>query len=114
MKTFPAYTVAQVRYETWNVIQPDGSPLCDREGNAPIAFKCEDAAHECAERMNNPNVSLKSVQLEDVDPRDYPDFSDAHISFAETIEGEPLNNWQLEKLNQDAELVNELSHESFH
>ena len=109
-----AYTVAQIRYETWNVIQPDGRPLYDREGNAPIAFKCADAAHDCAERMNNPRIDPKSIELEDVDPRDFPDFCDAYISYAETMDGEPLNDFQLEKLNEDGEFINELSHESFH
>lgn len=109
-----AYTVAQIRYETWNVIAPDGRPLYDREGNAPIAFKCSDAAHECAERMNNPRINPKSIELEDVDPRDFPDFCDAYISYAETMDGEPLNDWQLEKLNEDGEFINELAHESLH
>lgn len=108
------YTIQQVRHSTWNVIQPDGRPLFDRDGNAPIEFKSEDSAAECAERMNSPKINFKSVELEDVHARDYPDFCDAFISYAETTDGEPLNEWQLEWLNEDGELINELAHESFH
>lgn len=108
------YTVQQINQSTWLVIQPDNRALFDRDGIAPIAFKCVDAAVDCAERMNNPRINLKSIELEDVDSRDYPDFCDAFISYAETTDGEPLNEWQLEWLNEDGELINELAHESFH
>lgn len=60
------------------------------------------------------NLNLKSIELEDVDSRDYPDFCDAFIAYAETVDGVPLTDEQLEELNEDGEWVNQLAHESFH
>lgn len=79
----------------------------------PQAFAFMQARLEIVKEMNMPKINPKSIELEDVDSRDYPDFCDAYISYAETIDGEPLKEWQLEWLNEDSAWVNELAHESF-
>ena len=43
-----------------------------------------------------------NIQIEGVDPYDYPDFSDAYIAsanFADT--GEPLADWELDTIAQE-------------
>jgi hypothetical protein len=47
---------------------------------------------------------ISSVEVEDIDMADYPDFSDAYISYAE-YDGEPMTDEQLEELNQDGYFV---------
>ena len=61
-----------------------------------------------------PKINLSSVEVEDVDPRDYPDFCDAYISYAETVDGVALTEEQLEVLNQDGELVHSIAWDTFH
>lgn len=57
-----------------------------------------------------------SVQVEDVDPRDYPDFCDAYFIYAEFEDtGEPLDEEDLDILNEKyPEIVNEMAYESLH
>lgn len=100
------YTTKQTSAKKWQVIEPSGSPI--------HSFESEDAAIECANEMNNPKIDFKSVELDGIDERDYPDFSDAFIEYAETVDGVPLTAWQIEIVNQDSELVHELAHEFFH
>lgn len=63
--------------------------------------------------IDGKQVDYSSIEVDDVDRRDYPDFSDAYISRAEFVDGTPLNDEQLEQLNNDyGDLVNELAHDS--
>jgi len=57
------------------------------------------------------NRQVCSFEVQDVDPRDYPDFCDAFIAYAEWEDtGEPLNEEDLNRLNEQyPELVNELA-----
>jgi len=70
--------------------------------------------------MNNvapatlPELELRSIELDGVDFRDYPDFCDAFISYAEAKDGTPLTSEQLEILNEDSDLVHTLAHDSCH
>lgn len=47
---------------------------------------------------------ITDVEMEDVDPSDYPDFSDAYIIYA-NYEGRPMTEEELEDLNNDSEFV---------
>jgi hypothetical protein len=49
---------------------------------------------------------ISGIEVEDIDMADYPDFSDAYISYAE-YDGEPMTDEQLEELNQDGYIVYE-------
>ena len=51
-------------------------------------------------------MNIDSIQIEGVDPSDYPDFCDAYISYAE-IDGRPATDEELDKLNDDSSLVYE-------
>ena len=58
--------------------------------------------------LNGKEVDEKSIEIEGVDRRDYPDFSDAYISAANYIDGTPLSNKEIEELDaQNNELVHE-------
>ena len=47
------------------------------------------------------DVNTRTVKFEDIDPKDYPKFTDAFISYAEFDNGTPLTEDQLEWLMQN-------------
>lgn len=55
--------------------------------------------------MNKEQIT--SVEFENIDHSDYPDYCDAFISYAE-LDGVAMTEAQLEKLNEDSDLVYEL------
>jgi hypothetical protein len=44
-------------------------------------------------------INWKSLEFEDIDPKDYPDFVDAYVSYAEYEDGSALTDDELEKLD---------------
>jgi hypothetical protein len=52
-------------------------------------------------------AKIESVEVEGIDPSDYPDFSDAYISYAE-IDGREATEEELDELNDDSHFVYEL------
>ena len=56
------------------------------------------------------------VQIEDVDPRDYPDFCDAFFAYAVFEDtGEPLDEDDMDLLNEVySDVVQEMAFESLH
>jgi hypothetical protein len=66
--------------------------------------------------LNGRNVNVKSLEVDNVDATDYPDFSDAYISYAEW-EGttDELTDSELEQLTQEnPDIVNELAYDSYY
>lgn len=61
-------------------------------------------------KINGKRVNANSVKMEDVDIRDFPDFSDAFASYAEFTDGTPLNDDELSTLTEV--YGNDLAHES--
>jgi hypothetical protein len=58
--------------------------------------------------LNGKAVDEKSIEIDGIDRRDYPDFSDAYISAANYIDGTPLSDKEIEELDdQNNELVHE-------
>ena len=54
-------------------------------------------------------VDYNSIEIEDIDMRDYPDFSDAFISYAEDHRGRELSDEELDVLNDEHyDLVGEI------
>lgn len=51
-------------------------------------------------------TKVHDVEVDGIDTRDYPDFSDAYISFA-TYDGVPMTDEQLEELNNHSDFVYE-------
>lgn len=57
-------------------------------------------------------VDINSIEIDDIDTTDYPDFSDAYISYAEFEDGTPLSEEELMKLeDQNYGITNELIHD---
>lgn len=52
-------------------------------------------------------AKIESVEVEGIDPSDYPDFCDAYISYAE-IDGREATEEELDELNDDSHFVYEL------
>ena len=64
--------------------------------------------------MLEKKVNINSISMDGVDSRDYPDFCDAFIDYAEYEDGTELNEDELEDFqNENPELVYELAFESF-
>jgi len=51
-------------------------------------------------------TKITNVELADVHAWDFPDYSDAHIVYAE-YDGVPMTEEQLDLLNEDAEFVHD-------
>lgn len=65
--------------------------------------------------MNIKEINIKSLVVEGVDMRDYPDFCDAFFSFGETVDGRELADEELEALTLDnPELVLEAAHQTLY
>lgn len=57
-------------------------------------------------------VHVGSIEIDDIDTRDYPDFSDAYITYAEFEDGTPLSEDELMRLeDENYGLTNELIHD---
>lgn len=73
------------------------------------AYKKEHFADKITEiKINDPGrrrINYSSIELSDVYPNDYPDFADAYIEYAEYEDGTPLDDAELDKLNDNRELV---------
>ena len=50
---------------------------------------------------------IENLEVEDIDTRDYPDFCDAYIGYAE-IDGREATEEELDELNEDRDFVYEL------
>ena len=58
--------------------------------------------------LNGKEVDQKSIEIDGIDRKDYPDFSDAYISAANYMDGTPLSDEEIEDLDdQNNELVHE-------
>jgi len=47
------------------------------------------------------NLDYKTIEVEGVDTRDYPDFVDAYVVYAEWVNGYPLTEEELDQLNEE-------------
>ena len=63
--------------------------------------------------MNTNNIDFKSLRLDGIDTKDFPDFCDAYISNGYYLDGTPLPDTVLAYLTDILD-VNELAHESFY
>ncbi len=52
-------------------------------------------------------TKLENLEVEGIDTRDYPDFCDAYISYAE-IDGREASQEELDELSEDSQFVYEL------
>ena len=49
---------------------------------------------------------IDNIEIDGIDTKDYPDFCDAYIVSAD-YDGVPMNNEQLDKLNEDGDYIYE-------
>jgi len=49
---------------------------------------------------------IDNIEIEGIDTKDYPDFCDAFIASAD-YDGEPMNDEQIDKLNEDSDFLYE-------
>jgi hypothetical protein len=64
--------------------------------------------------INGKQIDTHTIEVDGVDPRDRPDFSDAYISYAEFTDGTPLTDEELDQLTTEhGDLVNMAAHDSF-
>ena len=55
------------------------------------------------------------IEVDGVDSRDYPDFSDAYFSYACYEDGTPLTEQELDKLaDQNGDILHEKAYDSLH
>lgn len=50
-------------------------------------------------------IDYSTLLLDGVDTRDYPDFCDSFIYYGEYIDGSPLSEEDLDRLNEDSDLI---------
>lgn len=66
-------------------------------------------------KFKGKKVDISSLEMEDVDMKDYPDFSDAYFSYGEYSNGKEMTDEELSDFTDDnLDLANELAHESLH
>jgi hypothetical protein len=66
-------------------------------------------------QLHNREINRASLEVENVDPRDYPDFCDAYFSYAEYADGTPLTDDELIELGDVAgDTLNEMAYDSLH
>ena len=66
-------------------------------------------------QLRNREINPVSLQVENVDPRDYPDFCDAYFSYGEYADGTPLTDDDLIELGSvAADTLNEMAYDSLH
>lgn len=76
-----------------------------------IAKRVMEANKPAPIMLNGKQVERGSIELDGVDPKDYPDFSDAYIARAEYVDGTPLTDQEIEQLEKENYgLVNDLAH----
>ena len=64
--------------------------------------------------LNGKEVDVSSIELDGVDAKDYPDFSDAYISAAYYVDGALLTDKEVDQLtSENPELVNDLAHDNY-
>jgi len=66
-------------------------------------------------KFKGKKVDISSLEMEDVDMKDYPDFSDAYFSYGEYSNGKEMTDEELSDFTDDnGDLANELAHDSLH
>lgn len=75
-------------------------------------FESDELNEEDNIKFKGKKVDVDSIEIEDIDTRDHPDYSDAFISYAEYTNGKKLSDKELEEFQDDNyELINWLIHD---
>ena len=66
-------------------------------------------------KFKGKKVDISSLEIEDVDMKDYPDFTDAFFSYGEYSNGKEMTDEELSDFqDENMDLANELAHDSLH
>jgi len=75
----------------------------------------ESKEHQNSVAFNGKEVDISTIEIEGIETRDYPDFADAYVDYAEYTDGTPLSSEELDQFqNENGDLVHELAHNSLH
>jgi len=109
----PESNEAKVKVECWNKETNSVIPECMYEDGSikPECWKEASGAHPVT--INGKEVDMKSLEVDGVDTRDYPDFSDAFISAGWFTDGSKMSDDELDSFqNQHSDVAHELAHNS--
>jgi hypothetical protein len=87
----------------WDMIDDIANVVYDINGDGwePEDTIYNESDDELFGKKWHERIDMSSIEIDGVDHRDSPDFSDAHVSYAEFDDGKPLNNEQLEWLTNE-------------
>lgn len=85
-----ANVVYDINGDGW---EPEEDPYYDR------ANESTDDDDELFAQKWHERINMRSIEIDGVDRRDYPDFADAYVSYAQYKNGRPMDELELEKLN---------------
>jgi hypothetical protein len=64
--------------------------------------------------FNGKFIDSSTIELDGVDENDYPDFADAYVSYAEYTDGTPLEDYELDKFNeQHGDVAQEMAYDRY-
>jgi hypothetical protein len=92
------YYVKAVTHNTFVIITPSGSEWHNQHDEV-ARFRYIDTAQACCDGLNDPSVDWRTVKIEGA----VVGGGGGWISYAETFDGIPLEDDQLEKLNAERE-----------
>jgi len=85
-----ANVVYDINGDGW---EPEEDPYYDR------ANESQDDDEELFAHKWHERIDMNSIEIDGVDRRDYPDFADAYVSYAQYKNGRSMDESELEKLN---------------
>lgn len=92
------------RYRDYDY-RPNAADMAD-DRRKEIRYK---DGEEVAEDSSGREVDLESIEIDGIDHRDYPDYSDAFVSYAEWNDGTPLTDDELDQFtDENGEMIGEL------
>jgi hypothetical protein len=59
-------------------------------------------------------INYKTLEVDGIDTKDYPDFSDAYFCYGEYADGTPLTDEALEKLTENGDLLYDHIHSTIY
>lgn len=108
---------AMQRPEEFEKPEPNTYPNSDQtskdaNNGIPVSTKVEKSK---GLMINGKEVDLASLEVEDVDVADYPDFSDAFLSAGSFKDGTDMTDEEMQAFQDEyPDIVHELAHESLH
>ena len=85
-----ANVVYDINGDGW---EPEEDPYYDR------ANESADDDDELFAQKWHERINMRSIEIDGVDRSDYPDFADAYVSYAQYKNGKPMDELELERLN---------------